>query len=118
MLIQYTYYVIIIYLHDSDQFIRKKNSKIEIKSDVAVNLFGKRLSSAGCPCKRKIWFDHNVIIRSYVYVSSIVHATEIHLRSIIEARTCMRVYTNSAEFDAQSERGKSNSSAEKINIWE
>ena len=83
----------------------KKKSKVEIKSDVAVNLFGKRLPGVGIPCKRKSWFDHNVIIRSYVYASSVVHATEIHLRSHIGARTYMRVYTNSAELDAQSERG-------------
>ena len=92
----------------------KKKSKVEIKSDVAVNLSRKRLPSARSPCKRKSWFDHNVIIRSYVYASSVVHATEIHLRSLIGARTCMRVYTNSAELDAQSERGISKSSAEKI----
>ena len=79
-----------------------------------VNLSGKRLPSAGRPCKRKSWFDLNVIIRGYVYASSVVHATEIHLRSLIGARTCMRVYTNSAERDAQSERGISKSSAEKI----
>ena len=79
----------------------KKQSKVEIKSDVAVNLSGKRLPSAGSSCKRKSWFDHNVIIRNYVYTSSIVHATEIHLRSLIG--TCMRVKTNSAELDAQSE---------------
>ena len=46
--------------------------------------------------------------------SSIVHATEIHLRSLIGTRTCMRVYMNSAELDAQSERGIFKSSAEKI----
>ena len=92
----------------------KKKSKVEIKSDVAVNLSRKRLPSAGSPCKRKSWFDHNVIIRSYVYATSVVHATEIHLRILIGARTCMRVYTNSAELDAQSERGISKSSAEKI----
>ena len=92
----------------------KKKSKVEIKSDVAVNLSRKRLPSAGSPCKRKSWFDHNVIIRSNVYATSVVHATEIHLRSLIGARTCMRVYTNSAELDAQSERGISKSSAEKI----
>ena len=45
------------------------------------------------------------MIRSYVYASSVVHATEIHLRSLIGACTCMRVYTNSAELDAQSEQG-------------
>ena len=65
----------------------KKKSKVEIKSDVAVNLSRKRLPSAGSPCKRKSWFDHNVIIRSYVYATSVVHATEIHLRSLIGART-------------------------------
>ena len=59
-----------------------------------------------------------MIIRSYVYASSIVHAGEIYLHSIIGARTCMRVYTNSAELDAQSERGISKLSAEKINICE
>ena len=101
------------YLRDSVQSNEKK-SKVEIKSDVAVNLSGKRLPSAGSPCKRKSWFDHKVIIRSYVYASSVVHATEIHLRSLIGAPTCMRVYTNSAELDAQSERGISKSSAEKI----
>ena len=94
----------------------KKKSKVEIKSDVAVNLSGKRLPSVGSLCKRKSWFDHNVIIRSYVYVSSVIHATEIHLPSLIGARTCMRVYTNSAELDAQFERGISKSSAEKIDM--
>ena len=79
----------------TDQCIAK-NSKVEIQSDVAINLFRKRLPSAGCPCKRKSWFDHNVIIRGYVYASSVVHATEIHRRSLIGAHTCMRVYTNSA----------------------
>ena len=59
-----------------------------------------------------------MIIRSYVYASSVVHASEIQLRSIIGARTFMRVYTNSAELDAQSERGISKLSAEKINICE
>ena len=63
---------------------------------------GKRLPSAGRPCKRKSWFDHNEIIRGYVYASSVVHATEINLRSLIGARTCMRIYMNSAELDAQS----------------
>ena len=72
---------------------------------------GKRLPSAGRPCKRKSWFDHE-IIRGYVYASSVVDATEIHLRGLIVARTCMRVYMNSAELDAQSERGISKSSAE------
>ena len=91
----------------------KKKSKVEIKSDVAVSLSGKRLPSAGSPCKRKSWFDHNVIIRSYVYATRVVHATEIHLHKLIGARTYMRVYTNSAELDAQSERGISKSSAEK-----
>ena len=70
----------------TDQFI-DKNSNVEIKSDVAVNLSGKRLPSAGRPCKRKNWFDLNVIIRGYVYASSVVHATEIHLRSLIGALT-------------------------------
>ena len=74
---------------------------------------GKRLPSAGRPCKRKSWFDHNEIITGYVYASSVVHATEIHLRSLIGARTCMRVYTNSAELDAQSEWGISKSAGEK-----
>ena len=92
----------------------KKKSKVEIKSDVAVNLSGKCLPSAGSPCKRKSWFDHNVIVRSYVYATSVVHATEKHLGSLIRARTCMRVYTKSAELDAQSEQGISKSSAEKI----
>ena len=55
-----------------------------------------------------------VIIRVYVYASSVVHATEIYMRSLIGARTCMHVYTNSAELDAQSERGTSKSSAKKI----
>ena len=81
----------------------KKQSKVEIKSDVAVNLSGKRLPSAGSPCKRKSWFDHNVIIKNYVYASSVVHATEIHLRSLIGTHTCIRVNTNSAELDAQPE---------------
>ena len=81
----------------------KKQSKVEIKSDVAVNVSGIRLPSAGSPCKRKSWFDHNVIIRNYVYASSVVHATEIHLCSLIGARICIRVNTNSAELDAQSE---------------
>ena len=92
----------------------KKQSKIEIKSDVAVNLSGKRLPSAGSQCKRKSWFDHNVIIRNYVYAHSVVHATEIHLPNLIGARTCICVYTNSAELDAQSERGISKLSAEKM----
>ena len=105
------------YLRDSVQFNeKKKKSKVEIKSDVAVNLSGERLPSAGSPCKRKSWFDHNVIIRSYVYVRSVVHATEIHVCSLIGARTCMLVYTNSAVLDAQSERGISKSSAEKIDM--
>ena len=55
-----------IYLHDNDQFNKKKKdyqTDVEIKFDVAVNLSGKHLSSAGRPCKRKSWFDHNVIIR-------------------------------------------------------
>ena len=64
--------------------------------------------------EKKSWFDLSVIIRGYVYASSVVHATEIHLRSLIGARTCMRVYTNSAELDAQSERGITKSSVEKI----
>ena len=55
-----------------------------------------------------------MIIRSYVYATSVVHATVRNLRSLIGARTCMRVYTNSAELDAQSEQGISKSSAEKI----
>ena len=75
---------------------------------------GKHLPSAGRPCKRKNWFDHNEIIRSYVYASSVVNATEIHLRSLIGARTCMHLYTNSAELDAQSERDIAKSSAQKI----
>ena len=66
------------YLCDSAQSIEKK-SKVEIKSDVAVNLSVKRLPSAGSPCERKSWFDHNVIIRSYVHAGSVVHATEIHI---------------------------------------
>ena len=98
----------------TDQFIKKKKSKVEIKSDVAVNASGKRLPSAGRPCKRKNWFDHNVIIRGYVYASSVIHATEIHMRSLIGACTCVRIYTNSAELDAQSEQGISKSSAEKV----
>ena len=59
-----------------------------------------------------------MIIRGNVYASSVVHATEIHLRSLIGARTCMCIYTNSAELDAQSERGISKSSAEKKYICE
>ena len=39
-LYQYTYYFVIINLRDSDQLIEKK-SKVEIKSDVAVNLSEK-----------------------------------------------------------------------------
>ena len=74
---------------------------------------GKRLPSAGRPCKRKSWFDHNEIIRGYVYASSVVHATEIHLHSLIGAPTCMRVHMNSAELDVQSEPGISKLSAEK-----
>ena len=101
------------YLRDSVQSNGKK-SKVEIKSAVAVNLSGKRLPSAGSPCRRKSWFDHNVMIRIGVYASSVVHATEIHMHSLIGARTCMRIYTNNAELDAQSERGISKSSAEKI----
>ena len=57
--------------------------------------------------------DYNEIIRGYVYASSVVHATEIHLRSLIRARTCMGIYTNSTELDVQSEQGISKSSAEK-----
>ena len=72
----------------------------------------KRLPSAGRPCKRKSWFDHYEIIRGYVYASSVVDATEIHLHSLFRARTCMRLYTTSAELDA-SERAISKSSAEK-----
>ena len=75
-----------LYIFVTDQFI-DKNSNVEIKSDVAVNLSGKRLPSAGRPCKRKNWFDLNVIIRGYVYARSVVHATEIHLRSLIGALT-------------------------------
>ena len=74
---------------------------------------GKRLASASRPGKRKSWFDHNEIIRGYVYASSVVHATEIHLHSLIGARTCKRVYTNSAELDAQSEQDISKLYAEK-----
>ena len=47
-------------------------------------------------------------------MSTVVHATEIHLRSLIGARTCMCIYMNNAELDAQSERGVSKSSVEKI----
>ena len=97
--------------------LMKKQSKVEIKSDVAINLSGKRLPSAGSLCKRKSWFDHNVIIRNYVYASRVVHATEIHLCSLIGARTCIHVNMNSAEFDVQSESGISKLSAEK-NICE
>ena len=71
------------------------------------------MPSAGRPCKRKSWFDHIEIIRGYVYASSIDQATEIHLRSLIGACTCMRVYTNRAEPDVQSEQGVSKLSAEK-----
>ena len=74
---------------------------------------GKRLPSAGRPCKTKGWFDHDEIIRGYVYANSIVHATEIHLRCLIGARTCMGVYTKSAKLDTQSERGISKLSTEK-----
>ena len=52
----------------------------------------------------------------YNYASSVGHATEIPLRSLIGARTCIRVYTKGAELDAQSVRGISKSSAEK-NIY-
>ena len=91
------------YLCDSFQSNEKKQSKVENKSDVAVNISGKRLPSAGSPCKRESWFDHNAIIKNYVYASSVVHATETYLRSLIGTRTCMHVNTNSAELDAQSE---------------
>ena len=64
----YACYIVIINLGDSDQLMKKK-SKVEIKSDVAVNLSGKRLASIGCPCKQNNWFDHNVINRGYVYAS-------------------------------------------------
>ena len=94
----------------------KKKLKVEIKSDVAVNFSGKCLLSAGRLCKQKNWFDHNVIIRGYVYAISVVHATEIYLRSLIGVCTCMHIYTNSGELDAQSEWGISKSSAEK-NIY-
>ena len=65
---------------------------------------GKRLPSAGRPCK----FDHNVIIRDYVY-ACVAHATEIHLHSLIGASTSMgvHVFRNSIE-------GISKLSAEKI----
>ena len=39
--------------------------------------------------------------------------TEIHLRSLVGASTCMRIYMNSAGLDAQSERGIAKSSADK-----
>ena len=48
-----------------------------------------------------------------MHASSVVHATEIHLRSLIGACTYMRIYTNSDGLDAQFERGISKSSAEK-----
>ena len=63
-------------------------------------------------------FDHNVIIRGYVHVSSVVQATETHLRSLIGAHTCMRIYTNSAELDGQSERGHIQIVCGKKNICE
>ena len=105
--------MVIIYLRDSDQLIEKKNRRLKLSQMLRSTFPGKRLPSAGRPCKRKSWFDHNEIIRGYVYASSLVHATEIHLRSLIGARTCMRVYTNSAELDERSERGISKASAEK-----
>ena len=42
--------------------------EIKLYMYVAVNLSGKRLTSAGRPCKRKSWFDHNVIIRGLMYM--------------------------------------------------
>ena len=39
-----------LFIFVTDQF-NEKNSKVEIKSDVAVNLSRKRLPSAGRPCK-------------------------------------------------------------------
>ena len=44
--------IIYMYLRNSVQSIEKK-SKVEIKSDVAVNLSGKDLPSAGSLCKQK-----------------------------------------------------------------
>ena len=92
--------------------LMKKTQKLKLSQ-----LSTKRLPSKGSSCKRKSWFDHNVIIRSFVYASSVVHATEIHLRILIGARTCMPVYTSSTKLDAQSERGISKSSAEKIYMY-
>ena len=63
-----------IYLRDLPVY--RKNSKVEIKSDVAVNLSGKRLPGTGRPCKRKSWFDHHLIIKGCVYVSSIVTSAQ------------------------------------------
>ena len=91
----------------------KKNQRLKLCQMLRSPFPGKRLPSTGRTCKRKSWFDHNEIIRGYVYASSIVHTTEIHLRSLFGACTCTRIHTNSAELDAQSERAISKSSAEK-----
>ena len=66
-------------------------------------------------CKRKSWFDQRNNMRLSVYASSVVHATETHLRSLIRACICMRVYTNSGRLDALSERGISKSSGNIFN---
>ena len=92
------------YLRDSVQSNEKKYQRLKL-SQVLRSTFPENV------CLAQVI---TMIIRSYVYATSVVHATEIHLRSLIGARTCMRVYTNSAELDAQSERGISKSSAEKI----
>ena len=92
------------YLRDSVQSNEKKYQRLKL-SQMLRSTFPENV------CLAQVI---TMIIRSYVYATSVVHATEIHLRSLIGARTCMRVYTNSAELDAQSERGISKSSAEKI----
>ena len=89
-------------LRGSDQLI-EKIQRLKLSQMLWSIFLGKRLPSVGRPCKPKSWFDHNVIIRGYVY-----------LRSFIGARTYMCVNMNSAELHAQSERGISKSSAEKI----
>ena len=91
----------------------EKNRRLKLSQMLRSTFPGKPLPSAGLPFKQKSWFDHNEIIRVYVYAGSVVHATEIHLRSLIGAHTCMHEYTNSVELDAQSEWGISKSSAEK-----
>ena len=50
-------------------------------------------------------------------MSSVVHATEIHLRSLVGTRTCMHVHTNSVGLDAQSEQDISKSSSVEKSVY-